>query len=90
MAELADVDEADIELLETLATYDPKPRTVVQLANACHFSREKFIQLANHRFSVAANDISLRFAANSKGTDSITDAEYDAIRALVEALSSQD
>jgi len=89
LAELADVDEADLDLIETKADYDPKPRTVIQLADACHFSRERFIKLAGHRATCAANESSVRYAANSKSTDSVTDSEYEAVRALVEILSKQ-
>lgn len=90
LADLADVDEAEIEALETQTTYDPAPRTVGQLADACHFSRVKFISLANHRLEVAANDSVIRYAAKSKGTASVSDDQYDLIRALVEVLSQGD
>lgn len=90
LAELADVDEADIEALETQTDYDPTPRTVGQLADACHFARGKFIELARHRTQVAANDSILRYAAKSKSTTSITDEQYEYVRALVEALSQGD
>lgn len=87
LADLADVDEAEVELLETQKDYNPKPRTVTQLADACHFSRRKFIELAGHRSARAANDSTIRFAANSGDLCSISDDDYEAIRALVEVLS---
>lgn len=87
MAELADIDEADLESIETLSTYDPRPRTVIQLAEVCRFKRNEFVQLARHRIVAAANDNALRFAASSNGTESVSDEEYDAIRALVQVLS---
>lgn len=87
LAELADVEEADIEALETRKNYDPTPRTVGQLADACHFSRSKFIELANHRLAVAANDSVLRYAAKSKGTAAVSDEQYEYVRALIEVLS---
>lgn len=87
MADLADVDESDIQALETLLVYDLKPRTVVRLADLCQFSKEKFIELARHR--TPANDGAMRFAAHSKGMNAITDIDYEAVRALVEALSAQ-
>ena len=61
LAELADIDEAEITAVETDAEFDPKPRTVTQLADACHFSRERFIQLAKHRQVAAANECSNGF-----------------------------
>ncbi len=87
LADLADIDEADVDALETQPTYSPAPRTVGQLADACHFSRAKFIELARHRLSAAANEDSVRYAAKSKSTGSISDEDYEAIRALVEVLS---
>lgn len=87
MAELADIDETDLESIETQSSYDPRPRTVIQLAEVCHFKRNEFVQLANHRTVVAANDNEVRFAASSNGTESISEEEYDAIRALVQVLT---
>ena len=87
MAELADIDESDLVSIESLSNYDPKPRTVIQLANVCSFNKNDFVQLAKHRTSIAANDNTVRFAASSKGTESISEEEYDAIRALVEVLT---
>jgi len=90
LADLADVDEADVEGLETEPTYKPTPRTVGQLADACHFSRARFIELAEHRLTSSANESSIRYAAKSKGTRSISDEDYEAIRALVLVLSEDD
>lgn len=87
LADLADVDETEIEAIESWMTYDPAPRTVAQLADACHFSRVKFIALAKHRLEVAANDSAIRYAAKSKGIASVSDGQYELIRALVEVLS---
>ena len=90
LADLADVDEAEIEAIETRTTFDPTPRTVGQLADACRFSRIKFIELANHRLKVAANESVIRYAAKSKGTSSVSDEQYELIRTLVEVLSQGD
>lgn len=87
LAELADIDEAELELLETQSNYDPRPRTVVQLADVCHFKRDSFIELAKHRLKAANGDNFVRFAAKSKSTESVSDIEYEAVRALVEYLS---
>ncbi|CAN7581755.1 helix-turn-helix transcriptional regulator [Acidovorax sp. LjRoot38] len=87
LADLADVDESEINALETQTHYDPTPRTVGQLADACHFSRVKFAELANHRLEIAANDGVVRYVAKSKGTDAVSDDQYELIRALVEVLS---
>lgn len=90
LADLADVDEVEIEAIETQRTYDPVPRTVGQLADACHFSRIRFMALANHRLEVAANDSVVRYAAKSNGTASVSDEQYELIRALIEVLSQGD
>lgn len=87
LAVLADVDETEVEFLESRKDFSPKPRTVSQLADVCHFSRKKFIELAGHRSENAANDSIVRFAAKSGSLGSITDDDYEAIRALVEVLS---
>jgi hypothetical protein len=90
LADLADVDEADVEAIETQPSHNPTPRTVGQLADACHFSRAKFIELTQHRLTSSANESSIRYAAKSKSTGSISDEDYEAIRALVEVLSKDD
>lgn len=87
LAELADIDEVELELLETQSNYDPRPRTVVRLADLCHFNQNSFIELAKHRLKAANGDYFVRFAAKSKSTESVSDIEYEAIRALVEYLS---
>ncbi len=87
LAALADVDEAEVELLERQEDYSPKPRAVTRLADVCHFSRSKFIELAGHRSARTASDFAVKFAANSGDLGSITDDDYEAIRALVEVLS---
>jgi transcriptional regulator with XRE-family HTH domain len=85
LAQIADVDEREVQLIESEATYDPIPRTVSQLADACHFSRWRFIELARHR-QQAANENSIRFVARSKSLDTISGDEYESIRALVQTL----
>ncbi len=89
LAQLANIDEADVASLETQTNFDPTPRTVTQLADACHFSRARFIQLAHHRREQATNEDQFRFAASSNGTESISDEEYEAVRALVAVLSER-
>lgn len=90
LAELADVDENDINSLETLVGFNPSPRTVTRLADTCKFSRQKFIELAEHRLSSAANESTFKYAANSGTTSAVTDDEYEAICELVNVLTSQD
>lgn len=87
LADLADIDEDDLRKLETQNDYDPRPRTVINLADVCHFKREKFMELAKHRLE-AANESTLRFAAKSGSTESVSAEEYEAVRALVEYLAN--
>lgn len=87
LAALADIDEVEVESLESQKEYNPTPRTVIKLADVCHFSRKKFTELAGHRSTSAANDSAVRFAAKSGHLGTITDDDYEAIRALVEVLS---
>lgn len=88
MAELADIDEAEVIKIETLKDFDPTPRTVSRLADVCHFSPSKFRELAGHaKQRQSMGEAELRFAARSKRVDAVDANEFDAIRALVAALS---
>jgi transcriptional regulator with XRE-family HTH domain len=93
LAELADIDEAELLQIETLVDHNISPRSVVRLADVCGFSRLGFQQLANHvavHDFHAANDEQLRFAARSKGVGSVTKDEFDAVCALIEVLTKRD
>ncbi|QNP41725.1 helix-turn-helix domain-containing protein [Lysobacter solisilvae (ex Woo and Kim 2020)] len=91
LAELADIDEIEISLIETLEGQDLSPRSLVNVANVCGFSVTRFQQLAKHvevRSHYAA-DKGLRFAARSKNVGAVTQEELDAISALVATLSDK-
>jgi ribosome-binding protein aMBF1 (putative translation factor) len=90
LAQLADIDEGDVDSIETIAEYNPSPRTVIRLADTCHLSRKKFMELAQHRQSTATGNPVLRFAANSGTTSSVSEEEYKAICALIDTLSGLD
>jgi transcriptional regulator with XRE-family HTH domain len=89
MAQLADIDAAEVESIETNPGFDPEPRTVAQLADLCGFSAVLFAELANHRRPTAANTPTFAFAASSKGTGSVSDDEYAVVCTLIEVLSQR-
>lgn len=92
LADLADIDEQEITLIESSAGSSLSPRSVVSLARVCRFSVSRFQQLANHVVIVSNDDSSpsaLQFAARSQNVGSVSQAEFDAVRTLVEVLSER-
>lgn len=92
MADLAAIDEGDVVKIETLAGYQLAPRTLMNLADICGFSRRRFQLLANHivpNENHTTNIDLLRFAARSKNIGSISVEELEAVRVLVEVLSGK-
>lgn len=92
LARAADVDVSEIEQIESSEVPQLAPRTAIYLADALGFSRTRMQQFAGHLTSKSALQAAskeYRFAARSKGTASISDAEYDAIRALVAVLGER-
>jgi transcriptional regulator with XRE-family HTH domain len=92
LAERATVDEAEVEAIETSRELDIPPRTLVQLADTCGFSRRKFQELAQH-FVPYQNGFgalgSLSFAAKSENVAEISRDQFEAVRALVAVLSEK-
>jgi transcriptional regulator with XRE-family HTH domain len=92
LAELADVDETEIAALETEIEHEPSPRTVIYLADALGFSRTRFQELVGHVTPRSGSSIGvtrLRFAAHSKASGPVPDEQFEAIRALVDVLSTK-
>lgn len=92
MADLAAIEEVDVAKMETIVDYQPPPRTLMNLADICGFSRRRFQELANHIVYYDNNAVNvdhLRFAARSKNLEGISGEELDAVRALVEVLSQR-
>jgi transcriptional regulator with XRE-family HTH domain len=92
LADLADMDEHEIESIESSTGPSLSPRSVVSLARVCQFSVSRLQQLANHVVIVSNDDAksdALRFAARSQNVSSVSQAEFDAVRALVEVLSER-
>jgi transcriptional regulator with XRE-family HTH domain len=91
MAQLANIDEEELEAIETNSSFDPEPRTVGQLADLCGFSPVLFARLAKHRkmADAASNETAFAFAANSGGAGAVSDDEYAVICAMIEILSQR-
>lgn len=91
LADLADVDEAEIARIESDDDVTIPPRSLVNLARVCGFSVLRFQELAKHvspRLDVSSEP-SLRFAARSANVGSVTASEFEAVRALVEVLTDR-
>lgn len=92
LADLAKLSDEEIEAIETRRDYVPSLRAVIYLADALDLSRDRLKELAGHVSKKSDTAESLaphRFAANSKAIDTVSDEQYEAIRALVEVLSEK-
>jgi transcriptional regulator with XRE-family HTH domain len=92
--ELADrttLGEEEIEAIETRRDFTPSLRAVIYLAEALDLSTDRLKELAGHVASggVSSEHARHQFAANSKSIDTVSEEEYEAIRALVEVLSEK-
>ena len=90
LADIARVDEAEIAAIETQFEATLSPRALINLSDALELSRNRMKELAgfvrSRSASVSADE---RFAAQSKRIDSISEDEYETIRALVDVLSQK-
>lgn len=92
LAGLATLGEDEIEAIETQQGYSPSLRAVVYLAEPLGLSRDRLKELSGYVKTDrpdAANTSQYRFAANSKPIGSVSEEEYEAVRALVEVLSEK-
>jgi len=92
MSNLASIDEVEVDRIETLAGYEPAPRTLMNLADLCGFSPQRFQQLARHIVMHQEHTIdaaTVPFAAQSRHPGSISHDEFEAIRVLIEVLSEK-
>lgn len=92
LASIASVDENDIKAIETEPGYTPSPRTIVYLADALNLSRDRLKKLVGFvvpKDKEAANEAQMLFAAKSRNIETVSSEEFEAIRALVEALSEK-
>jgi transcriptional regulator with XRE-family HTH domain len=92
LAEQTGLSEEEIEDVETRRDCTPSLRGIIYLADGLGLSRNRLKELAGYvtsRRVGTEQDSRQRFAANSKSVDTISDAEYEAIRALVEVLSQK-
>jgi transcriptional regulator with XRE-family HTH domain len=90
LAEVAKIDKDEIVSLETKQDARPSPRALINIADALELSRSRMKVLAgfttNAGESVCAD---YPFAAKSNRIDSVSEDEYESIRALVEVLSQK-
>lgn len=90
LASVAHITEQEVEELETTEDARPSPRALINLADALELSRSRMTELAGFvRRHESSSSMRERFAAQSKRIDSISDDEYETIRALVEVLSQK-
>ncbi|MEO6803184.1 MAG: helix-turn-helix transcriptional regulator [Granulicella sp.] len=92
LAELATLSESEIEAIETRSNYEPSLRAIVYLADPLGLSRDRLKELAGFvadSHLEAKGTTQYQFAANSKSVDTVSDEEYEAVRALVEVLSEK-
>jgi len=90
LADLTKLREDEIEAIETRRDYEPSLRAVIYLADALDLSRERLKELvgfvAQSRGAAEFSRVR-RFAAHSRSLDSVSEEQYEAVRALVEVLS---
>ncbi len=90
LAAVAQITEQEVEALETAKDVRPSPRSLVNLADALELSRSRMTELAGYvQKRKSSAPMQERFAAQSKRIDSISDDEYETIRALVDVLSQK-
>jgi transcriptional regulator with XRE-family HTH domain len=92
LAAKAKVDAEEICRIEVDSTYEPKPRTVSQLANAFGLTPKSLARLANLTFTRDNRIVegAVRFAACSKNMDSLTKEQLQALKDFVKFLNSLD
>lgn len=92
LAELADVDVADVVNIEDDVHYLPDPRTVYRLAEIFSVPQQRLMQLAG--LAVASDDTfreqAIRFAARSESMQKLNSEESAALEAFVSILSKRD
>lgn len=90
LAEIARIDEAEVASIETQLDAVLSPRALINLSDALELSRNRMKELAGFVTSRSVRSVvDERFAAQSNRIDSISDDEYETIRALVEVLSQK-
>ena len=86
------VDAHELCQIEVDSAYEPKPRTVTQLATAFGLAPRSFARLAN--LTSKGNDQivegAVRFAACSKSMEELTDEQRQALKEFVKLLNSLD
>lgn len=90
LAALAHIAEIEVTSIETQLDATLSPRALINLSDALELSRSRMKELAGFvRSRPVSSSREERFAAQSKRIDSISEDEYETIRALVEVLSEK-
>lgn len=92
LADLAKLSDEEIEAIETRRDYAPSLRAIIYLADALDLSRDRLKELAGYvakKPETTEHSTQYKFAANSKAVDTVSDEQYEAVRALVEILSEK-
>lgn len=92
LADIASVDVAHIEAIETQVSFSLPPRSVSYLAEALGFSKQRFQEMVGHvvkRDQAASNSSAYQFIANSKGNQRLSDKQYEAVALLVKMLTEK-
>ncbi len=91
LADIADVEIAELMNIEHDASYEPEPRTVYQLASVFKVDAKKMMELAG---LIEAKDASyiedaVRYAARSESLEELDEQERAALDAMVAVLSKK-
>jgi transcriptional regulator with XRE-family HTH domain len=90
LAEVARISEIEVTSIETQPDATLSPRALINLSDALELSRNRMKELAGFvRNRSVSSSREERFAAQSNRIDSISEDEYETIRALVEVLSEK-
>ncbi|MBB6340525.1 transcriptional regulator with XRE-family HTH domain [Pseudomonas fluvialis] len=92
LAEKADIELSDLVEIEGDTRHRPEPRTVYQLANYFHVNKSNLMQIAGltTRKDERLASESVRFAARSDPSASLSREESIALDAFIKALDSQE
>lgn len=88
LADLADVASDEIRRIELDSTYDPRPRTIIQLAGFFKIDPQSFVVLSGAKqVNQEVRDEVLRFAAKSTGMSKLSRDELKLLNEFVKLLA---
>jgi len=91
LANDARVDLSELVSIEDDVTYEPRPRTVHQLAHFYNLPERKLLELSTltTNYSQDLREAAVRFAANAKNVTDLSHEERLALNEFVKVLSSR-